>query len=163
MTSGNSITIVGNLGSDPELRFTDSGVPVATITVGVSERKRNTQSGEWEDTPPTWFRVIAWNQLAEHIAESLNRGDRVMVTGPMRQRSWENRDNETQYIWEITAEHVGVSLQFASVSVKRAARGRPASEPASPAASEPGPDAAPADASGPRHRRARNSAAPATA
>jgi single-strand DNA-binding protein len=142
----NTITIVGNLGNDPELRFTASGSQVANLNVGVTESRLNRETGEWESAGVSWFRVTAWNQLAEHIAESLQQGDRVIVTGPMRQRSYVNRDNETQYAWELLAEHVGPSLQYVAADIQRTARTRPA-EPATAPASEPASDTAPDAAS----------------
>jgi single-strand DNA-binding protein len=123
--NGNHMEIAGNLTGDPELRFTASGTAVATLNVGVNERRRNTKTGEWEDGNTTFFRVIVWNQPAEHVAESLTRGMRVMVTGIMRQRSYEDKEGTTRYMWEITAEEVGVSLRYATADVKRVTRSRP--------------------------------------
>jgi single-strand DNA-binding protein len=120
----NAITIVGNLGGDPELRFTSSGKPVATLNVGVRESRLNRTNDTWEETGISWFRVTAWNQLAENIAESLTRGNRVIVVGKMVQTSFETKEGEKRYSWEIVADHVGPSLQYGSVSIKRADRAR---------------------------------------
>jgi single-strand DNA-binding protein len=142
MTYNSQTTVVGNLGADPELRFTPSGVPVATLNVGVGERRRNS-SGEWEDAGTSWYRVIIWNQSAENVAESLTRGMRVMVTGTMRSRNYETKEGEKRTVWELTADEIGPTLRGQTVTVNRAARERPetdpwAAEPAEPpAASEP--------------------------
>lgn len=122
--NGNAITIAGNLASDPELKYTPTGTAVATLNVGVSERRKNGKTGEWEDAGVSWFRVIVWGNPAEHAAESLTRGTRVMVTGVMRQRSYEDKSGETRYVWELTAEEVGPSLRYNAVEVKRTNRAK---------------------------------------
>lgn len=123
--NGNHMEIAGNLASDPELRFTASGTPVVKFDVGVTERKRNTQTGQWEDAGVSWFRVIVWGNPAENVAASLLRGMRVMVSGKMRQRSYEDKEGGTRYVWELTAEEVGPSLMYATADVKRVTRSRP--------------------------------------
>ncbi len=87
MANDNVITIVGNLTDDPELRFTPNGVPVTNCRVAVNRRFRNNQTNEWEDRLDGYFTVNAWRDLAENVAESLNRGDRVLVTGRLQSRS----------------------------------------------------------------------------
>lgn len=119
------ITITGNLGDDPELRFTPTGVPVARMSVGVSDRIQDKQSGEWRDGETSWFTVIAWRQMGEHCAETLLRGNRVIVTGPMKSRTWETPEGEKRTSWEITATDIGPSLRFASATIKRTVRNRP--------------------------------------
>lgn len=119
------ITITGNLGDDPELRFTPSGAPVCKFSVGVTDRFRDRNTNEWRDGDTTWFTVIAWNQMAENCAETLLRGTRVVVTGQMKSRSWETKEGEKRTSWEITADDVGASLRFTSANIRRAARTRP--------------------------------------
>jgi single-strand DNA-binding protein len=139
MSTDNHHEIIGQLGADPELRFTPSGVAVATFNVAVGERRRDNNTGEWKDAGTTWYRVIAWNAMAEHVAESLQRGNRVMITGVMRQRSWENKEGVTQYTWELTADDIGASLKYSAVKPLPADRGRAtesdpwSSDPQSPA------------------------------
>ena len=122
--NGNATQISGNLASDPELKFTPSGTAVATLNIGVSERRKNSNTGEWEDSGVTWYRTIVWGQPAEHVAESLTRGMRVMVNGTMRQRSYEDKSGETRYVWELTADEIGASLRFGPVDVKRVNRSK---------------------------------------
>ena len=116
MTYNSQTVIVGNLGADPELRFTPSGIPVATLNVGVGERRRNA-AGEWEDSGTTWYRVILWNQAAENVAESLMRGMRVMVSGTMRSRNYETKEGEKRTTWELTADEIGPTLRGQTVTV----------------------------------------------
>lgn len=134
--NGNAITIVGNLGADPELRFTPNGIPVAALNVGVTERRRNSATNEWEDSGTSWFRVIVWNQMAENVAESLTRGMRVMVSGPMRSRAWETPEGEKRISWELTADEIGPTLRNQTMTVQRATRASGQSGPADPWAAE---------------------------
>lgn len=143
------ITVAGNLGDDPELRYTPSGAPVARLSVGVSDRQYDKTSGQWRDAGTTWFTVIAWNTLAENCAESLVRGNRVVVSGLMKSRTWENPEGEKRTTWEITADEIGASLRFASAQIKRTTRNRPTAPESDPwadeststsPATEPGPD-----------------------
>jgi len=122
------ITIVGNLASDPELRFTPNGKPVANFRVGVTEKYR-TDSGEWKDRETSWFSVQCWNDLAEHVAETLTRGSRVVVTGVMRQRTYETKENEKRYVWDLNAEDIGVSLRYATAKIHKSARGTGVEDP----------------------------------
>jgi single-strand DNA-binding protein len=120
------ITVIGNLTDDPELRFTPAGVPVATFTVAVNERFRD-GNGQWQDGATSFHRVNAWRNLAEHVAESLAKGARVMVAGTLRQRSYEAEsrgqgDNGKRYVWEIHASDVGAALLYATAKISKAAR-----------------------------------------
>lgn len=128
MSNSPVITITGNLADDPELRFTQSGKPVANFRVGVTEKYR-TDSGEWKDRDTSWFSVQCWNDLAEHVAESLTRGSRVIVTGVMRQRSYETKEGEKRYIWEVHADEVGAGLRYATVKIHKATRGNAPEDP----------------------------------
>jgi single-strand DNA-binding protein len=121
----NSVTITGNLADDPELRFTPTGQPVARFNVAYSERYIDKTTGEWKDGDTSYFTVIAWRELAEHVAESFIRGNRVIVTGKMQQRSWETREGDKRYSVEITADDIGASVKFAVAKITKAARIRP--------------------------------------
>lgn len=112
------ITIVGALGADPEIRFTPSGKAVASFQVAVNKRRKD-QSGAWVDDGADWFSVQAWGTLAENVAESLTKGTRVIVTGRLESREWEDREGNKRTSWEITAQGVGVDLSFATATVTR--------------------------------------------
>jgi single-strand DNA-binding protein len=119
--NSNSITITGNLTRDPELRYTGGGQAKAALSVAVNRRWQNRQSQEWEEQT-SFFDVVAWGELAEHIADSLSKGSRVLVTGRLEQRSWDNQEGVKQYRTEIVADEVGPSLRFATAQVTRAER-----------------------------------------
>ena len=112
------ITIVGALGADPEIRFTPSGKAVASFQVAVNRRRKD-QTGQWVDDGADWHRVQAWGTLAENVAESLTKGTRVVVTGRLESRDWEDREGNKRTSWEITAQGVGVDLSFATATVNR--------------------------------------------
>jgi single-strand DNA-binding protein len=118
MASDNHTTIVGNLVDDPELRFTNNGTAVANLRVAVTQRIQ--QDGQWRDGETSFFRVNVWRGQAEHLADSLGKGDRVMVTGRLRQRSWETAEGDKRSVTELEADEVGASLKFATAKVERA-------------------------------------------
>src|ERR671937_290772 len=118
MAADNHTTIVGNLVDDPELRFTNTGTAVANLRVAVTQRIQ--QDGEWRDGDTSYLKVNVWRGQAEHLADSLTTGARVMVTGRMRQRSWETPEGEKRSVTEIEAEEVGASLKWATAKVERA-------------------------------------------
>jgi len=120
--SENSVTLVGNLTEDPELRYTAQGAAVANFRVAVSKRIRDPQTNEWKDGDTSFFRVNVWRQLAENVAESLTKGTRVVVTGTVRQRSYETQEGEKRSVFEIEATDVGPSLKFATAKVERVSR-----------------------------------------
>src|SRR5215210_8917051 len=124
MATDNHTTIVGNLVDDPELRFTNNGIAVANLRVAVTQRIQ--QDGEWRDGDTSFFKVNVWRGQAEHLADSLAKGDRVMVTGRLRQRGWETPEGEKRSVAEIEADEVGASLKFATAKVERAANAPPA-------------------------------------
>jgi single-strand DNA-binding protein len=142
--SGNSITIVGNITRDPELRFTPSGQANTRIGVAVNRRWQDKGSGEWQEAT-SFFDVVCWRELAENVSESLGRGARVVVTGRLEQRTYE-KDGEKRSVIEIIADEVGPSLRWATAEVKKTDRrggtdpgggggggyGRPAPGPAEP-------------------------------
>lgn len=118
------MTVVGNLTDAPELRFTPSGAAVCRFTVAVNPRFYDKAAAEWKDGEPSFYRCIAWRQLAENIADSLAKGHRVVLTGDLAQRSWDDKDNpgKRHYAWELTADAVGPDLSYATATVKRMAR-----------------------------------------
>jgi len=126
MASDNQITVVGNLTDDPELRYTANGAAVANFTVAHSTRIRDA-AGNWSDGETSFFRVNVWRALAENAAESLTRGTRVVVTGRLRQRSWENQEGEKRSMIEIEADDVGPSLKWATAKVEKTSRSSSAS------------------------------------
>lgn len=116
----NSVTIIGNLVEDPELRFTPSGVAMAKIRVAVNRRWQ--QNGEWQEET-SFFGGTCWRDMAENVAESLQKGARVIVTGTLEQRSWENQEGERRSVVEIRIDELGPSLRWATASVTRTSRG----------------------------------------
>jgi len=122
--TGNAVTsIEGNLTADPELRFTQDGTAVANFTVASTPRVRDTATGDWKDGRPSFMRCAVWRRQAENVAESLNRGDRVIVTGVLKQRHWETRDGEPRSTWELQVREIGPSLRYATATVTKIKRG----------------------------------------
>jgi single-strand DNA-binding protein len=117
-----TITIVGNLVDDPELRFTPSGQAVANFRIASTPRYFDKQANEWKDGDGLFLTVNVWRQAAENVAESLLRGMRVIVTGRLKQRSYETKEGEKRTVYEIEADEVGPSLRNASAKVNKAAR-----------------------------------------
>ena len=123
MAAGDTqITIVGNLVADPELRFTPAGQPVATFRVASTPRVRDAASGEWRDGDSLFLTCNVWRQAAENVAESLQRGMRVIVSGRLRQRNYETKEGEKRTVYEVEVDDVGPSLRNASAKVTRANR-----------------------------------------
>jgi single-strand DNA-binding protein len=120
MAADNHTTIVGNLVEDPEVRFTNNGIAVTNLRVAVTQRVQ--QNGQWGDGDTNFFKVNVWRGQAEHLAESLGKGDRVMVIGRLRQRSWETAEGEKRSMTEIEAEEVGASLKWATAKVERSSQ-----------------------------------------
>ena len=121
MASDNQITIVGNLTDDPELRYTANGAAVANFRVAYSTRIRDA-AGNWTDGETSFFTINCWRALAENAAESLTRGTRVVVTGRLKQRSWENQEGEKRTVVEIEADDLGPSLKWATARVEKTNR-----------------------------------------
>jgi single-strand DNA-binding protein len=113
------ITVVGNLTDDPELRFTPSGAAVAKFRVASTPRTLDRQSGEWKDGEPLFLQCNIWRDAAEHVAESLQRGSRVIVQGRLRQRSYETREGEKRTVYELEVDEIGPSLRYATAKVQR--------------------------------------------
>ena len=123
MAAGDTqITIAGNLVDDPELRFTPAGQPVARFRVASTPRFRDNASGEWKDGDSLFLTCNVWRQAAENVAESLQRGMRVIVSGRLRQRSYETKEGEKRTVYEVEVDEVGPSLRNASAKVNRVAR-----------------------------------------
>jgi single-strand DNA-binding protein len=123
MAAGDTqITVVGNLVDDPELRFTPAGQPVARFRVASTPRFRDNTSGEWKDGDSLFLTCNVWRQAAENVAESLQRGMRVIVSGRLRQRSYETKEGEKRTVYEVEVDDVGPSLRNASAKVNRANR-----------------------------------------
>jgi single-strand DNA-binding protein len=123
MAAGDTqITIVGNLVADPELRFTPAGQPVATFRVASTPRFRDQASGEWKDGDSLFLTCNVWRQAAENVAESLQRGMRVIVSGRLKQRNYETKEGEKRTVFEVEVDDVGPSLKNASAKVNRANR-----------------------------------------
>jgi len=123
MAAGDTqITIIGNLVDDPELRFTPTGQPVARFRVASTPRWRDQASGEWKDGESLFLTCNVWRQAAENVAESLQRGMRVIVSGRLRQRNYETQQGEKRTVFEVEVDDVGPSLRNASAKVTKAQR-----------------------------------------
>jgi len=116
------ITVVGNLTADPELRFTPSGAAVANFTVASTPRQFDRQTNEWKDGEALFLRCNIWREAAENVAESLTRGARVVVTGRLKQRSFETREGEKRTVVELEVDEIGPSLRYATAKVNKASR-----------------------------------------
>lgn len=128
-TNTNIVTLTGNLTRDPELRFTPSGQATASFGVAVNRSWQNRQTQEWNEAT-SYFDVVCWAQLAENAAQSLTRGTRVIVTGRLDQRSWENQDGERRSKIEIVADEVAPSLRWATAMITKNERRGPESNSA---------------------------------
>jgi single-strand DNA-binding protein len=117
----NSVTLVGNLTDDPELRFTPSGRQVANFTVAVNKRFKNNE-GQWEDRLDGFFRCNCWGEMAENVSESLNKGTRIVVTGRLQQRSWEDAEGGKRSAIELQVDEVGPSLRWSTAAVQKSRR-----------------------------------------
>ena len=150
-----NVTIVGNLGNDPELRYTQGGIAVVSLNVGSTPRTYNRQTSAWDDGETVWVRCTAWREVAENIAQSLTKGTRVVVTGRLKPASaYQTAQGEARASLELEIEEIGPSLRTATASVTRRAREAGAgagsaavandpwgSAPAAPKASKPADDA----------------------
>lgn len=123
MAGDTTITIVGNLTGDPELRFTPSGAAVANFTVASTPRAFDRNANEWKDGETLFMRCSIWREAAENVAESLHRGTRVVVTGRLKSRSYETKEGEKRTVIELEVDEVGPSLRYASAKVTKTQRG----------------------------------------
>ncbi|WP_199736097.1 single-stranded DNA-binding protein [Micromonospora sp. HM5-17] len=122
MAGDTTITVIGNLTDDPELRFTPSGAAVAKFRVASTPRYMDRASGEWKDGEPLFLSCTVWRQAAEHVAESLQRGTRVIVSGRLRQRTYETREGEKRTVIELEVDEIGPSLRYATAKVQKMSR-----------------------------------------
>ena len=122
MAGDTTITVIGNLTDDPELRFTPSGAAVAKFRVASTPRFMDKASGEWKDGEPLFLSCTVWRQAAENVAESLQRGARVIVSGRLRQRSYETREGEKRTVYELEVDEIGPSLRYATAKVQKMSR-----------------------------------------
>ena len=123
MAGETQITLVGNLTGDPDLRFTPSGAAVANFTVASTPRTFDRQSGEWRDGEAMFINCAVWRQYAEHVAESLTKGMRVIVQGRLKSRSYETQQGERRTVFEVDVDEVGPSLRYATAQVTRTSGG----------------------------------------
>lgn len=138
MAGDTIITVIGNLTADPELRFTPAGAAVANFTVASTPRTFDRQKNEWIDGDALFMRCNIWREAAENVAESLTRGSRVIVSGRLKQRSFETREGEKRTVMELEVDEIGPSLRYATAKVNKASRGggggfesrKPADKPA---------------------------------
>ena len=122
MAGETTITVIGNLTDDPELRFTPSGAAVAKFRVASTPRFMDRTTNEWKDGEPLFLSCTVWRQAAENVAESLQRGARVIVTGRLRQRSYETREGEKRTVIELEVDEIGPSLRYATAKVQKMSR-----------------------------------------
>lgn len=115
-------TVIGNLTGDPELRFTPKGAAVANFTVASTPRYFDKQSGAWKDGDTLFLRCNIWRQPAEHVGESLSKGDRVVVHGQLRQRSFETKEGDKRTVLELEVDEVGPSLRYATAKLNKVSR-----------------------------------------
>jgi single-strand DNA-binding protein len=117
------ITVVGNLTADPELRYTQNGLPVANFTIASTPRNFDRQANEWKDGEALFLRASVWREFAEHVAGSLTKGMRVIATGRLKQRSYQDREGNNRTAIELEVDEIGPSLRYATAQVTRAAGG----------------------------------------
>src|SRR5882672_12578890 len=122
MAGETTITVIGNLTDDPELRFTPSGAAVAKFRIASTPRFLDKASGEWKDGEPLFLACNVWRQVAENVAESLQRGSRVIVSGRLRMRSYETKEGEKRTVIELEVDEIGPSLRYATAKVQRMSR-----------------------------------------
>lgn len=122
MAGDTVITVIGNLTDDPELRFTQSGAAVAKFRIASTPRTLDKSSGEWKDGEALFLACTVWRQVAENVAESLQRGSRVIVSGRLRQRSYETKEGEKRTVIELEVDEIGPSLRYATAKVQKMSR-----------------------------------------
>jgi single-strand DNA-binding protein len=122
MAGETTITVIGNLTNDPELRFTPSGSAVANFTIASTPRTFDRQSNEWKDGETLFLRASVWREAAENVAESLTKGTRVIVSGRLKSRSYETKEGEKRTVIELEVDEIGPSLRYANAKVNRTQR-----------------------------------------
>jgi len=123
MAGDTLLTLIGNLTADPELRFTPSGAAVANFTVASTPRAFDRQTNEWKDGETLFMRCSVWRDAAENVAESLQRGSRVIVTGRLKSRTWDTKEGEKRTVMELEVDELGPSLRYATAKVNKTQRG----------------------------------------
>jgi single-strand DNA-binding protein len=123
------ITVVGNLTSDPELRYTQNGLAVANFTIASTPRNFDRASNDWKDGDSLFLRASVWREFAEHVAGSLTKGTRVIATGRLKQRSYETKEGEKRTSIELEVDEIGPSLRYATAQITRAASSREGGAP----------------------------------
>lgn len=126
MANETSVTVVGNLTADPDLRYTPAGVALVKFTVASTPRVFDANSGQWRDGEPLFLMCTAWRELAEHVSESLSKGARVIVTGRLRLSRWETDEGEKRSAYGLDVDEIGPSLRFATAKVEKTTRTRAA-------------------------------------
>jgi len=139
------ITVVGNLTADPELRYTQSGLAVANFTIASTPRTFDRQANEWKDGEALFLRASCWREFAEHVAGSLTKGSRVIATGRLKQRSYDDRDGNKRTAIELEVDEIGPSLRYATAQVTRTSGGGGGGRSQSAVADEPWAASAPSD------------------
>jgi len=122
MSGETTITVIGNLTNDPEMRFTPSGSAVANFTIASTPRTFDRQSNEWKDGETLFLRASVWREAAENVAESLTKGMRVIVSGVLKSRSYETKEGEKRTVIELDVQEIGPSLRYANAKVNRTQR-----------------------------------------
>ncbi|ALV46817.1 single-strand binding protein [Arthrobacter alpinus] len=122
MAGETTITVIGNLTSDPELRFTPSGSAVANFTIASTPRTFDRQSNEWKDGETLFLRASIWREAAENVAESLTKGTRVIVSGRLKSRTYDTKEGEKRTVMELEVDEIGPSLRYANAKVNRTQR-----------------------------------------
>src|SRR5204862_5900504 len=122
--SSNDVILVGNITRDPELRFTNTGQPRATFGLAVNRRWQNRQTNDWEEST-SFFNVVCWGEMGENASESLGKGARVVVTGRLEQRTYDDQDGQKRNVVEVIADEIGPSLRWATCEVKKTDRRGP--------------------------------------
>lgn len=136
MVNETTLTVVGNLVADPELRYTQNGLPVANFTIASTPRNFDRQTNEWKDGEALFLRASVWREFAEHVAGSLTKGMRVIATGRLRQRSYQDRDGNNRTTIELEIDEIGPSLRYATAQVTRAAGNGSSAKPAAQSAEQ---------------------------
>ena len=126
MAGETTLTVIGNLTTDPELRFTPSGSAVANFTIASTPRTFDRQANEWKDGDTLFLRCSVWREAAENVAESLTKGTRVIARGELKPRSYETKEGEKRNVMEFEVEEIGPSLRYATAKISRANKPAPA-------------------------------------
>ena len=113
------ITVAGTVVADPTIKYLDSGAAVANFTIAANDRRFDRERGEWVDASATFLRCSIWRQEAEHVAESLSQGDRVLATGVLKQNKWETEQGEKRTAFELAVSEIGASLKFATARISK--------------------------------------------